>query len=418
MSLPARHLPATRVWLAYSAAWGLVGTLSWTTAAVYFIRDVDMSPLELVLAGTALELSYFLFEVPTGVVADLHSRRLSIIIACLVSGAAMVICGAVQQPVVIMAAMALWGFGWTFRSGAEDAWLADELGTRYLGRAYQLGAQVDRAAGLVGIGAAVGLALIDLRLPFVVAGAVALALAAFLAITMTETGFTKPQRSEHTRGVKAAVTQARIGARTVRGHPVLVLILGIAFVVGAWSEGFDRLKELHLLEDVGLPQIAGLDNLVWFGILQAGGLLLSIAVAAPLVSRLEALDLAGLAKALLAMHSALVIVALAFALAGSLWLAVSAFWAINIVRELIQAPYRTWLNTTITDSSTRATVLSIVNIGDSSGQWAGGPAIGVVATRWGTRTALAVGALALTPAIALFGRAVRHHGREPELAET
>lgn len=411
------RLPATRVWLVYSAAWGLVGTLSWTTAAVYFIRDVDMSPLQLVLAGTALELSYFLFEVPTGVVADLYSRRLSIIIACLVSGIAMVTCGAVQHAVVIMAAMAVWGFGWTFRSGAEDAWLADELGTAGLGRAYQRGAQVDRAAGLLGIGAAVGLALVDLRLPFIVAGAVALGLAAFLALAMSESGFTKPERVAHTRSVHTALAQARRGGKVVRGHPVLLLILAIAFVVGAWSEGFDRLKELHLLQDVGLPDIAGLDNLVWFGILQAGGLVLSIVVAAPMVARLEVLDLTGLAKALLVMHSVLVAVALTFALAGSLGLAVAAFWATTIVRELIEAPYRTWLNSTITDSSTRATVLSIVNVGDSCGQWAGGPAIGGVANKWGVSTALAFGAVALTPAIALFGRAVRHHGREPELVE-
>ena len=57
---------ANLVWLTYRGVWGFVGTLSWTTAAVYFVRDVGMSPLELVLAGTALEIAYFLFEVPPG----------------------------------------------------------------------------------------------------------------------------------------------------------------------------------------------------------------------------------------------------------------------------------------------------------------------------------------------------------------
>lgn len=45
------------VWLVYRGGWGFIGALSWTTAAVYFIRDVGMSPLQLVLAGTALEVA-------------------------------------------------------------------------------------------------------------------------------------------------------------------------------------------------------------------------------------------------------------------------------------------------------------------------------------------------------------------------
>ena len=41
----------------------------------------------------------------------------------------------------MIAAMALWGFGWTFRSGAEDAWLADKVGPERLGEACQHGAR-------------------------------------------------------------------------------------------------------------------------------------------------------------------------------------------------------------------------------------------------------------------------------------
>ena len=72
--------------MVYAARWSFVGALSWTTAAVYLVREVGMTPLQLVLTGTALEVSYFLFEIPTGVVADLYSRRLSLVIAAVVSG--------------------------------------------------------------------------------------------------------------------------------------------------------------------------------------------------------------------------------------------------------------------------------------------------------------------------------------------
>ena len=408
---------ALRMWLTYRGVWGFVGTLSWTTAAVYFVRDVDMTPFQLVLAGTALELAYFLFEVPTGIVADLYSRKLSIIIGAVVSGAAMIAIGALPQVGFVIAAMAVWGFGWTFRSGAEDAWLADEIGNDALGSAYQRGAQVARVTGLVGIAAAVGLALVDLRLPFVVAGGTTVALAVFIAIVMSESGFTKPDRHTATHPLRVVGTTARQGVDLVRSSPILPLILGIFFFLGAFQEGFDRLWEAHLLLEVGLPELGPLGDVAWFGILGAATLILSFAVAAPLVRRVEQLRAERLARLLLVLHAILLACALAFALAGSLLLAATAYLATSVVRDLAGPPFQTWLNGTITDSSVRATVLSFTSISGSFGEWSGGLALGAVGTRWGVRTALATGALLLAPTLLLFTRAIRHHGMEPELAE-
>src|SRR4030081_1460406 len=91
-----------------------------------------MSPLQLVLVGTFMELTIFICEVPTGIVADVVSRKLSIVIGYLVMGTAIVFCGAVAQPWAVMVAWAVWGFGYTFTSGATDAWLADEIGVDYV----------------------------------------------------------------------------------------------------------------------------------------------------------------------------------------------------------------------------------------------------------------------------------------------
>jgi DHA3 family tetracycline resistance protein-like MFS transporter len=65
-------MAAMRTWMVYQGVWSFVGALSWTTAVVYFLGEVHMTPLEPVLAGTALDLTFFVFEVPTSVVADLH----------------------------------------------------------------------------------------------------------------------------------------------------------------------------------------------------------------------------------------------------------------------------------------------------------------------------------------------------------
>ena len=75
---------------------------SFTVLAVYLVQDVGANPLQLVLLGTVSEIAIFLFEVPTGVVADTYSRRLSIIIGLVLAGAAIVVVGLVPVYSVII----------------------------------------------------------------------------------------------------------------------------------------------------------------------------------------------------------------------------------------------------------------------------------------------------------------------------
>ena len=65
----------------------------------------------------------------------------------------------------------------------------------------------------------------------------------------------------------------------------------------------------------------------------------------------------------------------------------------------------------------RATVLSISGQADAIGQAGGGPVLGLIGNLRGIRTALAVGALAIAPALVLYARAIRRGGSEPELEE-
>jgi hypothetical protein len=57
----------------------------------------------------------------------------------------------------------------------------------------------------------------------------------------------------------------------------------------------------------------------------------------------------------------------------------------------------------------------MTNVFGSAGEWGGGPGLGVVGNVFGIRAALAGSAAVVTPALLLYGRAIRHHGREPEL---
>ena len=99
----------------------------WLAATVWWVVVLDLSPLQLVGMGAVLEVTVLLAETPTGVVADMVSRRRSIMIGQIVMGAAYVWAVVSFDYWMILPAQALFGVGWTFRSGADTAWVTDEL---------------------------------------------------------------------------------------------------------------------------------------------------------------------------------------------------------------------------------------------------------------------------------------------------
>ncbi len=68
-------------------------SMMFTVDGVYQVTMVGLNALQLVLVGTTLEFSAFVFEIPTGVVADVFSRRLSIIIGMFIMGLGFVVEG-------------------------------------------------------------------------------------------------------------------------------------------------------------------------------------------------------------------------------------------------------------------------------------------------------------------------------------
>jgi MFS transporter, DHA3 family, tetracycline resistance protein len=399
-----------RVWYLRTAGSALGDTLVWTLAPVYFVTVVGMSPLQLVLVGTFMELTIFVCEVPTGIVADLVSRKLSIVIGYLVMGAAIVFCGVVAEPWAVMVAWSVWGFGYTFTSGATDAWLADELDAENVRPVYLRGAQVGRICALDAIGGSVALGLVSLRLPVIAGGGVIFAVGVVLAFAMQEHGFVPAPRDAAESTLRAMIGTGRAGARLVRRTPVLLLILAVSAFWGAWSEAYDRLGEAHVIRDVGLPAFAGLSFIVWFGVISAASLLLSLVVARPANRRLEHAPRETITRVLLFADLALIATVAVFGLAGAFWLALLAMLATNTVRGLVAPLFSSWVNQSITDSSVRATVFSITSQADAIGQWTGGPALGAIGNVFGIRAALVLGASLLSPAVALYARAIRRGG--------
>jgi DHA3 family tetracycline resistance protein-like MFS transporter len=412
-----RRADPTRVWYLVQGGSALGDTLVWVLAPVYFVKTVGMSPLQLVLVGTFMELTIFTFELPTGIVADVYSRRLSTVVGYLIMGLAIVFVALTPEGWAVILGWSVWGLGYTFTSGATDAWLADELGADHVRPVYLRGAQVGRVVALAGIPISVALGILDLWLPILAGGCVIFSVGVSLAFLMPETGFRPARRTRADSPLRVMARTGLTGARLVRRSPLLLLILAIAASWGAWSEGYDRLAEPHLLRDLTLPSFFGLSYVAWFGVIAAASLLLALVVARPVNRRLERAGRQAVTWVLLALDLVLIAGVVVFGLVGLFWLALTAMLLTNVARSLAMPLFTSWLNQSIENSQVRATVMSITSQADAVGQWTGGPAIGAIGNAFGIRAALVVGAFFLTPAVALYGRALRHGGREPELAD-
>jgi DHA3 family tetracycline resistance protein-like MFS transporter len=385
--------------------------------AVYLVRELHLSPLELVLMGTAMEAAVFLFEVPTGVVADTYSRRLSLVIGYLGMGTAWLVVGLVSAPWLIVALWGLWGLAYTFTSGAEQAWITDEVGAENVAGVFLRGARFGQAGAVVGLLLQVAVGTLSLRAGVMLGGAFTIAWGLVCIAVMPETGFRRRPREERASALTELRTTAVAGARYAWAAPVILLLIGVEVFMGASSEAFDRLKEAHFLRDVGLPPIGDLDPVVWFGVFWLAGMILNIAAIGGLIRRVERGGRNTVAQFLFGFTGLELAAMLLFALTGSTWLAVAGLLGVFFARNMQGPLWDTWLNEQITDSSVRATVISLTGQGNAIGQAGGGPALGGIGNAWGIRAALAGGAAAIAPALGLYARALAHHGREPELEE-
>jgi DHA3 family tetracycline resistance protein-like MFS transporter len=386
-----------------------------TVAAVYRINDAGLNPFQLVLVGTVLETSAFFFEVPTGVLADTYSRRLSIIIGIFLLGAAAVFEGSIPLFGTILLAQVIWGLGYTFTSGATEAWIADEIGEQRAGHAYLRGAQVGQVGALIGTFLSVGLASVRLNLPIVLGGGTIIVLAIFLLLVMPEHGFQPAPRQE--RGSWRAMGQTfRSGVQAVRGRPLLITILGIGAFFGASSEAFDRLWQAHFLENFRFPELGAFEPVVWFGIINVGAMILSFVAAEVTRRRVDTSSHLAVARALLIINALLIASVVAFGLAGNFAVALGAYWAAYLFRRTNQPLYAAWINQNVSPQ-VRATVFSMTSQSDAFGQIAGGPAVGAIGAIFSLRAAMVVTGLLLSPALALYARSLRHNAAEPELPE-
>jgi MFS family permease len=206
-----------RSYFAISGVYTLSASLIWGVNTL-FLLDAGLDVLGVFVAGAAFTAGNVLFEIPTGVVADTVGRRASLLLSTSILAVVTLVYAAIPQtawsPLVpFVLTSALLGLGFSFYSGALEAWLVDALQASgfegSLDGVFSRGAMVSGAAMLVGTLAGGLLGQVDLSLPFLARSAL-LTLAFLLVLRgMRDLGFrARPLRLATLRGELAGVARA------------------------------------------------------------------------------------------------------------------------------------------------------------------------------------------------------------------
>lgn len=398
-----RRLTAPRAYYFYTGGWTLLWELSVTLMILFQVQVAHLNPLQLVILGTVLEATIFVGEVPTGVVADLVSRRLSVLIGLVLTGVAFV-----MQPLLpgfwwLVAAQVVWALGWTFTSGAIEAWITDEVGEDHVRPVFTRGQQLSLVFGIGGTILTGVVALRGVGTPMLVGGVGYLVLAAILAVVMPEQGFHPTPKAEretfthikHTLG--AAVSTVRRPGM-VRGFMIVALLGGLT------SEVFDRLWTPWVLANFHFPSWPTANPVIWFTLITLIGNVIAL-VAISVTERVGAkwVNDHHPTRIMALLIVVRVLATVLFALGGWLWLALAGHWLRNAAIVVSEPIGHAWLNRNVS-SSARATTLSLTSQADAVGQVVGGPPFGALATRTSIPLAMLVSAALLTPGAAIYAR--------------
>jgi MFS family permease len=384
--------------LAASFIWG-INTL--------FLLDAGLSNFEAFAANAFFTAGMVIFEIPTGVVADTVGRKASYLLGTITLAVTTILYWMLwvwHAPFVWWAIVSvLLGLGFTFFSGAVEAWLVDALTfhgyTGSLETVFGRGLVVSGIAMFAGsvLGGVIAQAT-NLGFPFLVRAGVLILMFLFAFLVMKDLGFT-PDRSKGplaaTRNVLTQSIQHGLKRRSVR-----YVILSAPFASGVGIYAFYALQP-YLLELYGDPSaysIAGLAAAVLSLSQVAGGVL------APRIRGLFAKRTTTVIAASLSSVATLVVLGVN----RLFWLAVVALVVWGFVVAVAEPVRQAYLNDMI-PSKQRATVLSFDSLFGSLGGVGIQPALGRAADLWGYGTSLVIGGAVELIGIPLLFASRRQH---------
>lgn len=386
MSAGARKIQ--RIYLTLTLGNTVAASFIWGINTL-FLLDAGLSNLEAFAANAFFTVGMVLFEVPTGVVADGWGRRVSFLLGTVtlaVSTYFYYLLWQLSAPFWWWALVSvLLGLGFTFFSGAVEAWLVDAL--RFEGYEGGMEAVLGRGVMVSGVAMLVGSVaggviaqVTNLGVPFLIRVGVLLAMFLVAFRLMHDVGFT-PERSAGPLRAVRTVLAASI-ENGLKNPPVRYVMLAGPFNAGVGIYVFYALQP-YLLELFGDPRaysVAGLAAAVVAGAEVLGGWL------APRIRRLVRKRTTVLMISV--GFAAVILVVLGFTRVFWAALALLTLWA---VVDAAGVPVRqAYLNDMIA-SKQRATVLSFDSLIGSSGGVVVQPLLGRGADAYGYAASLAIG---------------------------
>jgi MFS family permease len=358
----------------------LAASLIWGINTI-FLLDAGLSNLEAFAANAFFTAGMVIFEVPTGIVADVWGRRVSFLLGTLTLAASTglyVLLWAVEAPFWAWALSSLLiGLGFTFFSGATEAWLVDALrGTGDDGPLEPVFARGQIITGVAMLSGSVAGGFIaqatNLGVPFVLRAAVLAVMFGVAFALMRDIGFT-PKRGGH----PLAEMRNLVGDSIEYGWrvpSVRYLMLAAPFTGGVGIYVFYALQP-YLLDLYGDPEAYGIAGLV--AAIVAGAQIVG-GIVAPTVRSLFGRRTSALLAAQALSVVALLLIGLVESFAVVIGLIV--VWALLFAASV---PIRqAYLNDRI-PSRQRATILSFDSLMSSSGGVVEQPILGRAADVWG-----------------------------------
>ena len=369
-----------RVYLALTLLQTFAASFIWGINTL-FLLDAGLSNTEAFAANAFFAAGQVLFEVPTGVVADTRGRRFSYLLGAaslLGSTVLYVVLWQLHAPFIGWAlASILLGLGFTFFSGATEAWLVDALAaTGYTGgleKVFGRAQTVGGAAMLVGsVSGGVIAQLTNLGVPYLLRAGMLGATLLVAARFMHDIGF-KPRHGANPVDEVRSVIRGSIDGGW-RNPPVRALMLAAPFTSGAAFFAFYASQPylLQLYGDSTAYGIAGLTAAIFAGAQIAGGLLVS-RVRHLFTRRTDAIILGTILNVVI-----LAVIGWTGNFAAALVLL--AAWAMVFA---IEGPLRQAFINGLISSEQRATVLSFDSLMGSTGGVIAQPILGKVADVYG-----------------------------------
>ena len=390
-----------RGYLTITALFTLSASLIWGINTL-FLLEAGLSIFEVFVANAAFTAAMALFEVPTGVVADTRGRRASFLLseATLAVGTLAYVGVAEIGGGLLLFCLAgvVLGLGYTFYSGAVEAWVVDALKStgyeRELDGVFARSSMVASVAMLVGTVGGGFLGQLDLSIPYLVRAGLVMAAFAVGFRIMHDIGFTP--RTMRLRGITAEMRKvARAGITFGWRKPAIRLLvmhsfLAMGFFSWAWYAWQPYFLELYGEDAVwvsgviaALFALAGIAGNVLVGRLARPG------------RRRTTIMLIGAAIESVAMVGTGAI--------RVFWITVPIFLLGAVAAGMLQPVRQTYLHQSI-PSSERATLVSFDALVGSVGSVGGQTGLGYLSQERSVPVGFVVGGLATFLALPIFAR--------------